>query len=231
MHCEVQDLAYFQNVDLEGTFLPAHVNGVVDAPDDQPALLAIALNGSISAVTRSYSEVGEWRFSAMLPEAAFHGGENSLQVFELESGTPDQPILAAIGPENLTRPDQWLLEGDDLSRNGDRLTADEEGIEGQIDYVSRSDDSIELFGWAIDAAQRRAVESVLVFDGSRLVYQGETRMLREETHRFGVIVKVGFHAVVPAHGAFGAVGTRPRVFAVTTDGRARELHLSPASGN
>jgi len=228
--CEVQDLEYFQNVDLGGTFLPAHVNGVVDAPKAESILLAIALNGVIVAVTRSYPDLGEWRFSAMLPEAAFHSGENSLQVFILESGAADRPVLTAIGPENLTKPDQWLLEGDVLNRNGNRLTTDDEGIEGQIDYVSRSDDSVELFGWAIDAAQRRTVQSVLVFDDGRLVYQGETRMLREETHRFGVIVNVGFHAVVPARGAFGAIGTRPRVFAVTADGRARELHLKAASG-
>ena len=118
--------------------------------------------------------------------------------------------------------DKWLLEESRLSRNGEALPVDPVGIDGHIDYISRSRQSMEVFGWAIDTAERRALDTILIFDGEQLVYAGETRMLRDETHQFGVIVNVGFHVVLPVRGAVLA-GTRLRVFAVTKDGRSREI--------
>jgi hypothetical protein len=48
-------------------------------------------------------------------------------------------------------------------------------------------------------------------------------MLREETHQFGVVIEVGFHAVIPFSQMQDSSGTVLRVFAVTEDGRALEM--------
>jgi hypothetical protein len=92
-----------------------------------------------------------------------------------------------------------------------------------VDYLSFGQESVEVFGWVIDATQKRLVQDVLAFDGDRLVYRGQSTMLREETHQFGVILKVGFHAVIPLDRIAGKTGADLRVFAVTADGRASEL--------
>jgi hypothetical protein len=219
----VADLALFESVSLDSDFLPAHVSGVIQSPEQESTRLAIALNGRIATFTRSYRDNDAWKFSAMLPEAAFLEGKNSLEIFALGPGDDGEPALTFIGPRKAGEGHGWRLVGDIPEHGGARLTIDGDGIQGQIDYVSRNEGAIEVFGWAVDAAQRRTVQSILVFDRGRLVYQGETRMLREETHQFGVVVKVGFHAVIPASGRFARPGSDLRVFAVTGDGRAREL--------
>jgi hypothetical protein len=67
------------------------------------------------------------------------------------------------------------------------------------------------------------VRAILVFDGHHLVYTSATHMLREETHQFGVVIEVGFHAVIPFSQMQDSSGTGLRVFAVTEDGRALEF--------
>ena len=223
----VRDLANFNSVNLQSDFLPAHANGFIEATDHSPTRLAIALNGVIVALTDTYLEDDAWKFSAMLPEAAFRQGVNALQVFTLEPAGGGQFVLTSIGPDSGQAGDEWLPAGDTVTLNGEPMAVDLEGIQGQIDYFSFGKASVEVFGWVIDSAQRRTVSSVLVFDGDQLVYRGETTMLREETHRFEVMLKVGFHAVIPR----GALRERSpaglRVFAVTGDGRARELRKNP----
>jgi len=53
--------------------------------------------------------------------------------------------------------------------------------------------------------------------------KGGTHMLREETHQFGVVIKVGFHAVIPFSQMPDSTGPGLRVFAVTEDDRALEI--------
>ena len=221
LSASIQDLDDFRNVNLAGDFIPAHVNGVIASADQRPRHLAVALNGTIAALTQSFLDGATLKFSVVLPEAAFRQGNNSLDLYEV-SEDQGQVVLTALDPGAGRPSDEWRLDQSQLSRNGEALTVDPVGIEGHIDYISRSRQSMEVFGWAIDAAERRALETILVFDGERLVYAGETRMLRDETHQFGVIVNVGFHVVLPVRGTVLA-GTRLRVFAVTEDGRSREI--------
>ena len=219
----VRDQSYFSSVDLQSRFLPAHASGVIESPAQSPTTLAIALNDVIVALTRSYAEDSAWKFSAMLPESGFRNGANSLRVFAVAPGDDGQPMLTHIGPDPARQDDEWQLDGNVLVHNGARLPIDSEGIQGRVDYLSHGEESVEVFGWVIDAAQKRVVEEVLAFDGERLVYRGQTTMLREETHAFDVILKVGFHAVIPLDRMAGKTGADLRVFAVTLDGRAREL--------
>jgi len=217
----VQDRDYFREVNLAGDFIPAHVSGVLESPDNLSQHLAVALNGRIVAMTQSYLDGDDWKFSAVLPEDGFLEGENALDLYVV-SEEQGQLALAAVDSADGMPAEEWRLEGNRLSRNGEELAVDPVGIQGRIDYISRSEQSMEVFGWAIDAAERRALRVILIFDGEQLVYAGETRMLRDETHQFGVIVNVGFHAVLPVRDTVLA-GTRLRVLAVTDDGRSREI--------
>ena len=105
------------------------------------------------------------------------------------------------------------------------LTPDSEGIEGLVDYFSRGEDSLEVFGWGIDTAQSRVLETVLIFEGDKLIWQGKTHMLREETHSFGVVIEIGFNAVIPLGILKDRNGSGLRIFAVSDNRRVRELLL------
>jgi hypothetical protein len=78
------DAAAFEHVDRASGFVPAHVTGILEGDDlgRAPIDLAVGVNGSIRAVTRSYRDSdGSTRFSAMVPADAFREGRNQVQVF------------------------------------------------------------------------------------------------------------------------------------------------------
>ncbi len=219
----IDHAAYFDNVNPASGFLPAHISGSIQWPDHGRAELAIALNGRLAVVTSTYADGSSWKFSAMLPETAFRSGENDIQVFAIEAGDSDQLVLIAGSPALAGGDYTWNAERGSVSHAGKRLPDDPMGIEGAVDYISLGDEAVEILGWAIDSANARAVKAILVFDGPRLVYKGGTHMLREETHQFGVVIEVGFHAVIPFSQMPDSTGTGLRVFAITEDDRALEI--------
>ena len=220
---EVDHAAYFENVSLDSDFLPAHISGSVEWSGRETVDLAIALNGQLAAFTTAYVKDEEWKYSALLPEAQIREGENHIRVFGMETGNSGQIIL--IDGETSADQGDYSRNPDDgvLTPAGERLTIDQTGVAGAVDYISLGDESAEILGWAIDAALSRTVKAVLVFDGSRLVYRGRTPMLREETHQFGVVVETGFLAVIPLNQLQDRSGVGLRIFAVTEDGRVLEI--------
>ncbi len=76
----------FTNVDLEADFIPAHITGQVTPAllNGQPVSLAVAINGTIQAVTQPWSVPIQGRrgvWSAVVPETAFQTGRNTVEVF------------------------------------------------------------------------------------------------------------------------------------------------------
>jgi hypothetical protein len=62
--------------------VPAQVMGSISGPGAAPNRpLAIAINGRIGAVSRTYRDGSEVRYSAMAPESAFHTGRNEVELF------------------------------------------------------------------------------------------------------------------------------------------------------
>ncbi|MCK5504447.1 MAG: hypothetical protein KAJ10_04760, partial [Thermodesulfovibrionia bacterium] len=55
--------------------------------------LAVSVNGVIQAVTRTYTKKGIIKFSALVPEHAFHAGRNEIDVFVVNAGSDGQPQL------------------------------------------------------------------------------------------------------------------------------------------
>jgi hypothetical protein len=74
---------------------PSHVSGRIDG---LPAgrNLALAVNGRIRAVARTYDYLGKTRFSFMAPEAAFRPGANDVRVLAV-TGSGRGLRLAALG--------------------------------------------------------------------------------------------------------------------------------------
>ncbi|MBC7815418.1 MAG: hypothetical protein IAG10_00800, partial [Planctomycetaceae bacterium] len=95
---EIQLLRYGDEVsDALNATRPCYYEGTVLSPKsaDEPVVLAIAINGTIRAVTRTTSQMGIWgRWSALVPESAFHAGRNDIQ-FLVVNG-PDWRLTPCI---------------------------------------------------------------------------------------------------------------------------------------
>jgi hypothetical protein len=75
-------------VDTDGEIIPARLTGTLIGATDGTEVLAVAVNGTIGAMTRSYIEEDETWFQAMLPHELFVEGENDIQIFHVTpSGT------------------------------------------------------------------------------------------------------------------------------------------------
>ncbi len=214
----------FQDVDLGDEFLPAHANGEIHWPGHVAADLAFVLNGRIVAVSAAYADAGTWKFSAMLPESGFREGNNVVEVLGLLSN--EEGIELVRGTASSDQRGYALdVTTSTLRDSVGTLIPDNEGIAGLVDYLSRGEDTLEVFGWGVDKEQGRVLETVLIFEGDRLIWQGKTHMLREETHLFGVVIEVGFNAVIPLDRLEDRHGGGLRIFAVSDNRRNRELFL------
>lgn len=95
----------FSDVDPASEFLPAHLSGRARwLTSDAPAAVAVAVNGVVSATTRTYrfEERGSRHaWSVVLPPSAFHSGENAVEVFVVRPSRP--PVLYRTGFSH-TRP-------------------------------------------------------------------------------------------------------------------------------
>jgi hypothetical protein len=84
-----------QNWAPEASWAPSHVSGTIDG---LPAgrNLALAVDGRIRAVARTYDYLGKVRFSFMAPESAFRPGANDVRVLAV-TGSGRGVRLAALG--------------------------------------------------------------------------------------------------------------------------------------
>jgi hypothetical protein len=74
-----------------GELFPCFFEGRVRTPmADQPTILAVAVNGTIRAVTRTYLLDGfRDRWAALVPESSFQPGKNDVQFFVVTGDAPD----------------------------------------------------------------------------------------------------------------------------------------------
>ncbi len=65
---------------------------------DAPTVIAIAVNGTIHAVTRTYLQSGvpSRQWSAMVPESAFHAGHNAVRCYKVTGTQPDWLLTPCV---------------------------------------------------------------------------------------------------------------------------------------
>ena len=92
----------FTDIDLGADFIPAHITGHVTPArlGGQSVSLAVAINGTIRATTRPWSvpiqgRQGVW--SAVVPEAAFRSGPNTVEVFVVSEVAGQATLARATG--------------------------------------------------------------------------------------------------------------------------------------
>lgn len=91
IRCQLDHEAYYTSVDPNASELVTDITGQLlrsQAGDlAHPLTLAIAVNGAVRAVTQTYREGDEERFSALVPRSALRAGRNEVAVFRVRSGT------------------------------------------------------------------------------------------------------------------------------------------------
>ena len=200
----------FGAVDLSLDLLPTYVTGTISGPHSKQQNLAVAVNGTIEAVTRSFTELGETKFGAMVPERAIHAGANEVGVY-------------AVGGRELTE-----LRGSDVtySLEGGALRASDgmtiplgTALSGEV-RGTRNASGSTLGGWAANLKTHKPARSIVVVVDGQSVFVGVNGNIprKDILERYGVD-KAGFifrlpGGLLPAAGA----GHQVRVFAIA--GRA-----------
>lgn len=126
--------------DPEQDYVPAHIVGSVElARGDEPQNLAIAVNGTIEAVTRTWDESpqhprGAW--SAVIDEKAFVPGDNTVEVLHVQSTAKGVQLARIDGGGHAPRSRRDLLGVEQI------LGVEESGFHG----TERSPEG-ERFRW------------------------------------------------------------------------------------
>jgi hypothetical protein len=88
----INQLAGFDDVRLEAAEIPAVASGVVDGLGPGPHVLAVALNGRVVAITRTFTRADKPFFTAVLPPHSFRAGRNDLAVFVATGEGPTRKL-------------------------------------------------------------------------------------------------------------------------------------------
>lgn len=218
---DVPGASLLADVDPDADPLPAYLTGRVEGVD-AGTRLAIALNGSIVAVTRTYKAGGEKRFAAIVPPAALRKGRNDVAVFAIRRGG-ERPLLADLGG--------GIRSFRLIGRRADERIVSSDGetariVAGAVPGTARFrelGDTIFIGGWAVDPRRRRPADTIAVFVSRTSVFSGLANYNRREALLQYGIHDAGFYFEVP-RSLIGGNLRAVRVFALA-DRVASELPL------
>jgi hypothetical protein len=160
--------------------VPGFIHGQLSGDVESESGVGIALNGRVLSVVPVFDvDADGAKFSAIIPDEAFHTGFNQLEVFEV-SGSPGSPILEAIDlPGNVEFTMERARSGRVTRLVGSDGTTwpieEESPISGNVDeaawFVTQiaggEIKDLVLNGWAIEDERIRPAESVVFFvDGT-----------------------------------------------------------------
>ncbi|MBW3592984.1 MAG: hypothetical protein KY396_04765, partial [Actinobacteria bacterium] len=160
--------------------------------------LAVAVNGRVAAVTRSYVVGDDVRFDAWVPDSIFRDGENDVAVYAVVPRT-DADALALIGGTG-------DAAGYELAESGAAIvTADDSkipirrrAIDGEVEDWFFEQDTVRIGGWAGVIEERASADVVLVFSDGELVYSGTPSVGRADlAARYPGLGRSGFVAELP----------------------------------
>jgi hypothetical protein len=205
----------FSTVDLRSQLSPGHITGRVSKG---PLDLAVAVDGRIAAVTRTFVVDGDDHFAAIAPDTSFRQGANRVEVYAVRAGKLER-LRGGAGASST-----WSLRGAVLRDGTGRTVAVRPGaLDGVVEDWFNERQSIRFGGWAADTARGRLADQVLVFSGGRFVYAGTTTVGRKRIPFHGKkpdqVVRIGFVFDLPR----SVVGAGPLRFFAVRGGEASEL--------
>ena len=208
----------FTAVDLQSDFIPAYVTGQISPRlrDGRPFSLAVAVNGTIQAVTQPWSipiqgRHGSW--SAVVPESVFQTGQNTIEVFVI-SGDAEQATLArATGVHYRLDQTEVLVTPD-----GSTIPVVPQALRGYIENPRVSENTVLLKGWAVDGESAQPAERILIFLNGILYHAGSTGISRLDIAEWlgqPAFATSGFRYTFPAEPFVSSGTPEVRVFAIS----------------
>jgi hypothetical protein len=88
MECDIDGDSYFNHVDPSSPVLVTNITGRIMRSHQgthKPLNLAVAVNGTIRAMTETYLDGNDERFSALVPESVFHPGHNGVDILPVSN--------------------------------------------------------------------------------------------------------------------------------------------------
>lgn len=219
---EVDGRSLFGVVDPNAGVVPSYITGQIHGEEIEDIDLAVAVNGTIAATTRSYSRFEETRFAALVPETVLRAGANDVRIFairprgdgvaleELRGSSATFVLRQRGGGEEIESSEGWTV------RIAPRV------VRGRIGALTRGK-SVVLAGWAAEVGAGRAADSVVIFVDGRSVYVASVGLRQGEIFKRHGIGGTGFRAEVPMSvmHSYGQA-SRVRVFGIR-DNVASEL--------
>jgi hypothetical protein len=83
LEARVRSPELYESVDTTGDTIPVRIAGILYGDVDGGEILAVAVNGTIGAVTRSYEDEEQVSFLAMVPPGLFVDGANQIEIIEV----------------------------------------------------------------------------------------------------------------------------------------------------
>ena len=193
---DIDEAQLYDSVDLHSQIVPAYVSGRVSGGPGSGQDLAVALNGTIAATTRSYDDSGAERFAALVPERMLHTGSNLVELFAV-TGSSDRPVLERLRTNTATLVirKRGSREVIDMGKGAD-VPITGGAVSGSVQAATPGE-SVIFSGWAADLAGGRPADSVAVFLDGRSVLELPVNLRRETIKsRYG-IENAGFRAELP----------------------------------
>jgi hypothetical protein len=176
------------------------------------------VNGTVEAVTRSYTDAGETKFGAMVPEKSIHAGANEVSVYAV-----DGRKLTELRGSDVT----YTLGAGTLEASDGTAIPVGNAVSGEV-RGTRSTSGSTLGGWAANVKARKPANAIVVLVDGKSVFVGEPGNIprKDILQRYGVD-KAGFifrlpGSLLPDAGAADQV----RVFAIAGKA-ASELKYLP----
>lgn len=170
---ELDGRTLLDSVDRASGFVPTFLEGRL-LPAGARNDLAVALNGKVAAVTTTFDQHGQTRFSALVPETALRNGRNAVEVFAVEQAGGALRLVRLRGSDV-----SFSLQNDGTAiRIGARTIPVRAGALRGIARAKREQTGWVFSGWAAQRNANRRVDTLVVFVGDRAVYVGRAENLK-----------------------------------------------------
>ncbi len=217
---ELQGQQLLKVVDTHTDLLPTWVEGRLTGEHASSENVAIAVNGRVAAVTKTFEGSGGTSFAAMVPADALHNGHNDVTVLLVHRDERTRTLEQLRGSSTTTtlvrRGGREVL----VSSDGTVVPVRPGALRGVVQFLPGQ--LLGFSGWAAEPALTHRADSIAVFADGKEVFASPTDQLLP--HRiFAHKGLFGFHFELPK-GLLPRPGPdhRVRVFAIR-NGAATEL--------
>ena len=211
-------------VDRGTDLLPTRIQGQITGTHGDDVNLAVAINGRVAAVTRTFQGGAKTSFGAMVPEDVIENGHNDVDVLLVRGSGATRTYHELSGSDETTT--LVRRAGGEVIRSSDGLTIPVRAgvVRGSVQFLKGS--LLGFNGWAAESKLTHRADSVMVFADGREVFSAPTAQLLphrvfKQSGLFGFQFELP-RGLLPPQGS----GHRVRVFAIRL-GVATELRRKP----